>query len=712
MDNISNEENLSISSSGGGIDWSEYLYAVKKRLWLVALTTILGFGCSIVYLARTTPVYAARSLLQIDQKAAQVVRMDSVETTDARYLDVLNTLVETIHSRTLLLRVVDNLNLSENADFLPKSANGMPYSKGDALNVLSGCIKVGLRKNTRLVDVVAEHQSPEIARLLADAIAKEFIRFGNDQRLASSQSANEFISDEVGKLREKLRRAEEALQKFPEVMNTGPLDQAVDIYTDQLKDFSARFSTARGDRIALETDQTRATENENTPAELLKLPSIVKQPMVAPLLATLMDRESNLIVLGQQYKSKHPKYITAVAEIESLKASLNQKAMEAAGLLATACAIARDNEAKLEKSMHDQELVLAERNRKMLDYKVMKRDYDADRALYESMQARMKEIDVTKGIDGSPIKIVDSAIASGVPVRPNRLQSMTLGSLLGLGSGILGAIGINMVRRRLRTVTQVENLIGLPVLGALEKRMKAGGESDRDFLLQTKGVNFEVFRALQASIAARVTKEKRRTIMVTSATPGEGKTYVSANLAIAFAQSGHKTLLIDADLHKCTFSRILGADKNQPGFMDVLGGHARLEDAILPGEMPGLYYLTCGLNSQNPALLLTPAALQTVFDGALKEFDQIIIDTPPVLALSDSLIIAAKAQTVCFVVASGLSRCKAVQRACKMLLEVGNPPLGIAVNSVAKDWDQVGYYKGYYGYYGEADVKSGAKAQV
>lgn len=695
MENSNEEQQISPVQTGG-IDWMECLYAVKKRIWLVVLMTVMGVAVSIVILARTTPVYAARSVLLIEQHSAQVVRMDSVDQSDARYPDVMNTLVETVRSMMFLQRVVDGLNLNENPDFLPKSPTGLPHTKEEALGMLAGCIKTNLRKNTRLLDIIAEHPNPEVARLLADGVAKEFIRYGNDQRVSSSQSANEFINDELNKLRNKLRRAEETLQKFPGAMETGAVEQNQDINVDQLKDLNTRFSNARAERLSLETDQARAIENANNPAELLKLPSVARQPIVAPLLSALVDKESNLVVLSQQYKSKHPKYITAVAEIKSLKDSLNQKAMEAAALISTACAIARDNEEKLSKSMHAQELVLAERNRRMVDYKVMKREYDADRTIFEQMQARMKEIDVTKNIDGSPIKIVDNATVPGLPIRPDKVQTLTVGTLLGFAMGVFGSVGINRFRRRIRTIAQAEDLIGLPVLGALMKRKKVNGESPKEFSLGCKGPDAEAFRSLQTAICVRVKSENRGTIMLTSAIPGEGKTYLSINLAATFAQSGTKTLLIDADLRKHTCSRILANNVKKAGFAEVLSGEMQLANVVEAAEIPNLYFMTAGINIQNPSQVLIPASLKAVFEQALKEYDQIIVDAPPVLAVSDSLLMAGTVQSICFVVGSGVSQCREVERACKLLADARKIPIGIAMNLIEPQWGDDGLYTKYY----------------
>ncbi|MCX6966275.1 MAG: polysaccharide biosynthesis tyrosine autokinase [Verrucomicrobia bacterium] len=704
MDNIPNEEQTSAPVTAGGLDLMDCLYAVKKRLWLVALTTVLGIGCSIVYLARTTPVFATRSVLLIEQRAAQVVRMDSVEQTDARYLDVMNTLVETMRSRTFLQRVVDNLNLQENPNFLPKNENGIPHTKEEAVGVLAGCIKTSLRKNTRLVDIGAEHANPEIARLLADSVAKEFILFGNDQRMASAQAANEYINDELSKLQDKLHRTEKALQQFPQVMHTGPTEQNQDITVDQLKDLNARFSAARAERLSLETERARAIENAHNPEELLKLPSVAGHPIVAPLLAALVDKESNLVVLRQQYKSKHPKYITAVAEIESLKASLYQKAMEASERISISCSIAKDQEDKLSKSVAALEQVLAQRNRDMVDYNTMKREYDSDRAMYESMRGRMKEIDVTKGVDGSPIKIVDSATVPGVPIRPQKFMSVVEGGLFGLALGVAGTIGIHQFRRRLRTVGQVEKLTGLPVLGALMKRTKASTENPKEFVLHPQGNDIESFRALQTAISARKKSEDRRVLMITSAIPGEGKTYVSINLAMASAQSCAKTLLIDADMRKKTCSRILSNVANTVGFSDVLAGNARLENVVASTEVPNLFFMAAGENLRSPAEWLSPAALKSTLGKALEEFDQIILDTPPVLAVSDSLIMAAEIQAVCYVVGAGKVQFREVERACKLLAETGNQPLGVALNFMEKQWGNEDYYYG--DYYAKAEYEA------
>ena len=689
------------------MDFQDYYFAVKERLWLVLLVFIVCVSAGGVYLVRTKPVYGSKAVLMIEQREARVMRGDPVEQTDPTSPDFMNTIVESIRSRTILQRVVENLNLQDDLVFMEKKADGGPGNKADAIVKLSNCVKIVLRQRTRLVDIYALHTDPEMTRVLADAVAREFIRFGFEQRLVAARMANQFLLEEASKLRDKVRQSEQAMQEYREKNQAASLEGNQNLVLAQLQDLNTRLNQARSDRLNLETDFTRSKEIAGRTEELMRIPSIARLPNVANIMTAIASKEIEFASLKQQYLPKHPKYITAVSEMNRLKLLLEEKVNEGAGLLASSFEVAKENEKRLAELVVQQEKASLELNKKAIEYNVIKSERETDNAMYQSVLSRVKEIDVTQGIDSSPIKLVEVAVTPFAPSFPSWgkfiFGSIALGLVLGIGS----ALGLNMLNPGLKTVTHAESRIGLPVFSAVPNQK---GPRDQNIINDTEGPHGlvkEAFRTLRTQLLLLGKQEDRRTFLVTSALPAEGKTFISCNIAAVFAQGDMKTLLIDADLRKPTVAEVFfGKKDDSPGLSDLLLERASFKDVTRETNVKNLSVITAGTRVKNPAELLTKLAIKKIIDEALLTYDRVIVDTAPVLAVSDTLLIAAEAQTVFLAVLTGSTPAKAVERACRSLTEAGKAPSGIVMNRMKGGQS---YY--YYGHYGSKEVYGAAEAK-
>jgi len=670
----------------------EYWQAIVERWWVAVITLVLALVYGFYHLSVIKPVYAARSVIMIEPQGAKVMRgLESVDQTDTKTLDVMNTMVETIHSRTMLRLVVENLNLQDNPDFLPPNPTGAPHSKEEATDYLLGCVSVNLRKFTRLVDIIVQHPNPKMAAILADAVAKGFIQFGLQERINTARNAAEFLTEEAGKYREKLRQSELALDKYRETNNASSLETDQNFVLEQLKGLHARLDAAKADRFSLEGDFAKAEQNADRPDELINIPSISRQQAIATLAQSLAQKETFFATLSQQYKSKHPKYIAASSEIEELRKQLNQKLTDALATLGTQCKSARENEERLSKMVDAQEAVSLELDRKSIDYSMLKREAEANRTLYDSMVARMKEIDVTGEIDSSPVKIVEAAVIPGLPLRFNKLQYLMSTAFVGLLLGIGLIVTLMRSSPYLTTVAHVDRFIGVPVFGIIPIWRQEDGPKELNFFNSENHAFMEAFRSLRTAMLLDKEKEPR-TFLVTSAFIDEGKTFVCCNLAVAFAQMGTKTLLIDADLRKPSVSHRLFGKSETPGLAEFLEGRATFEEIIRPTGVDNFSVITGGEATHKPAELLRKNVLLPLIQTALKTYERVIIDTPPLLAVSDALILAGDVETVCLTIRSGKSHRRAVEQAVKALVSVGKKPSGIILNAIHERHSKYHYY--------------------
>jgi capsular exopolysaccharide synthesis family protein len=395
----------------------------------------------------------------------------------------------------------------------------------------------------------------------------------------------------------------------------------------------------------------------------------------------------------------HPKYIDASAEIEGLRAKFRQVLSAAVGILGNSCKSSKDYEDGLAKGVEQQEAKAMDLDRKAVNYSMLKRDAEADKAMYDAMITRMTELDVTGDPDSCPIKIVETAVVPDKPAGPNPVLYMLASAMLGLALGVGAVIVLMRSNAAITTVAHVDRFIGLPVLSLVPQWKPSDGKLDLNFFDSPNHAFSEAFRSLRASMLLQDKNKEPQTFLIASATPGEGKTMISCNLGVAFANSGMKTLLIDVDLRKPMVSRRIFGKEERPGIVEFLKGKATFDEIVRPTGIENYYVITAGKHVSNPAELLRKNVLQPLIATAMKSFEKIIIDSPPVLPVSDALILAGDVQTVCFTVRSGKTHWMAVKKACDALAEAGKEPAGIILNGIQERHHAQHYY--YYGNYGK-----------
>jgi polysaccharide biosynthesis transport protein len=692
------------SDSGSGFDFGYYLHLLLRYIWLF-LAIVLICAAVGAYLALRQPQrYVATAVIQVEQQEQRVLKTE--ETVRLEAADYLTTIVASLTGDSFLVRVAKTANLLNDPEFFEPRPE--PYSDAEIADRMRMMVSATVRRLTRLIDVAVTDTNPERAQLIAQTVVKEFMRQTIEQRMAAAQVANDFLRDEAEKLKAKLETSEEKLQKYKEEQNAVSLQEDQNITVARLKELSVQVGEARNQRIKLESDMDLLRKiPEADIDQMLQIPSVSAIPEVQALRAQVNTAEADLAATQKRYLPQHPQTIGATTQLEQLRTSLRDTLRNAGEILNTQYQAAVDAETKLNEALKKQEQVALELNKIAIPYNVLQREVDSDRAMYDAVNARLRETNVSLGVESTPFRIVQEPLAAKPVPRP-LLKMLGLGLFLGLALGAGTIFGLDMLDSSLRYVDQAESFLKLPVLAVVsDLGGQRGDKIPSVFSDGGQSQQAEAFRSMRTTLSLLGDEAHRRSFLVTSAIPGEGKTFCAYNAAMAFAAEGQKTILVDADLrmpavHKI-FSDAEGA-RRHVGLSDYLSGDVEIDRIIMAGPQENLSAICAGGKTSNPGELLGADGFATLMKTLTERFDRVIIDSAPVNAVSDTLRITPLVNYVCLVVRAAKTPKKALARAKKLLENAKGRLAGFILNRVHLGRDSAYYF--YHYAYGSSDAKA------
>jgi len=741
--------------SGEQVDFERLFNLLRAKAWLIAVVAVVVVLAALVYVIRSPKIYESRALIQVEQSTQKVVNIAEVAQENPQTPDFVNTVVQALTSRKLLLRVVYACGLDKDPSFAPPKPDGRPYSEIQLADRLDSKVSVQLLRGTRLVELDVEDQSPEMAQKIASSFIREFLRENFDQKIALSRVANEFLQDEAQKLKTKLEESERKLQAYKEENKAVSLEERQNIIVEKLRDLNTKVTDAKGKRLQLEADieQLKRIDKANID-ELLAINSVSQLPQVALLREQLVAAEVELAGLKERYLPKHPKYIAASTRITNLKQSLGGEVTQAGETLGRLYEAAQESEAKLEVALQEQEEKALELTKIAIPYNVLQRDVESDRALYESVTKRLKETAITQGVEQAPYRIIEEPMVPSTPTKPRTKLILAAALLFGIALGIATVIALDFLDHSLRTVDEAESYLRLPALSAIPDSRKESvseqvSEAWKDrklsdlpatlagkhllepfrkkfsskanspeavrhpliFVEDPASLQAEAIRTLRTSLSLLGKQSERRTFLFASAIPQEGKSFTSLNFAHSLAQQGQKTVIIDADLRKPKLKNDLLPEAGDiVGLTNYLSGNSDLDDVVIKTPQENLFLIPAGHRAPNPAELLNEEAFRSLLDALLQKYDRVVVDSAPVNAVSDVLTIAACFQTTCLIVRAGKTPKKASLRAVKQLQKAGAHLAGFIFNRLPVGGRSAGYYYYYYGSEYSKDSVYGAKS--
>ncbi|MBE7158296.1 MAG: hypothetical protein INR62_07655, partial [Rhodospirillales bacterium] len=573
----------------------ELAHRLLRQWWLIVLLALLAASLAWAYTRRLPDLYRSTAVLEIQPRDVKsIVPQDEQELKDP---ETVETIIAKFHNRSLMERVGRELHLSTNAEFLGY-APSQPVPTETVTNLLLAGATAALRPRTRLVDVSFSHRNPAMARSVANALVDQFVAQAKEQRTKTLEEQNTALSKKYEELKNNLRSSEQRLQDYRNSLKSDSLESVSvedrrNYVEDKLRGLNTDLTGARGERLALESDEDLVRRAGDDPRQLLSITSVAQDPPVAAAQAQVSRLEAELTAMRQRYGPKWPLLIEKAVQTDSARRTLADVVRGAPSRLDSRLRAATVKESSLQHAVTDQEKVLLGLEEKLIPYRALQREYESDRVLVESVLQKLKESTLSLGVaqEGN-FQVVEPAVQA--TSLANRRWYIVLGALFGGGMLAAGIIaGLHLLDSSVRTVDTAERLLGLPVLSTVPTIPRNNGAGRTLAMIQEPGaVVAESFRTLRSALTQIGPRDEQRVFLFTSALPGEGKSLIAVNAAIAFAQQGLKTLLVEADLRRPSrVGALLGMGDNLPGIGDYVAGQ---RTPVLPAPIPRLSLLSAG----------------------------------------------------------------------------------------------------------------------
>ena len=696
---------------------------LMKRSFIILTVTAVFLAIAALYAFRTTPVYESVSRIEIKPNTTPNVGLQSLVDEEARGGEsgsALQTEILVLQSNSVMLQTAQSLDLIDRvraaeskeakAGAAAPSGEMTPGERLALIGLIKGGLHVQIVPSTQMVDISYRSNDPKLATDVVNKLVATYIDEDLHSKYDRTMHVSSWLQNQLEGLRQAAGDAQRQLADYQKQHNIVGTDETSNLTMQNLAQISSDLESAEADRIVKEA---RMREFESHDADQVAL--MGDNPELASLRGQLSTLQTQRAELASKYGEHHPRMLDLKAQIDKVQASINSEVALARRQVRDEYAGSHRLEEMLQKRLEAQKEDAYRLNEDEAQYAILRHEAELNRDLYDALQMRLKEASVTAGLSATNITVVDRASVPVDPVAPRKSLSLLLGLIGGLLCGTVVAYMIESVDDTLQTSEEVESVSMLASLATIPhitteagKRKRQGPEDPAtavSHMQQLVALNSpkshaaEAYRGLRSSLLLSSIDRPPRVIVVTSAFPGEGKTTTTVNTAIAFAQRGERVLLVDADLRRGSLDRVFNLDDKSYGLSSVLTQSAAPHELAAPlAELPLLRVLPTGPRPPNPAEMLSSIRMEEQLRQWALEFDRVVIDTAPVLAVSDTQAMAALADTVILVARAGMTRKRALIRARNLLWRINAPIAGVVVNDV--DMRLENFYTYRYGMYG------------
>lgn len=655
-----------------------YWLMVVERKWFalaVFLTVVLGV---VTYTFLITPVYQAVATVEILKHGAQIMRgADIVEmsvTSDADF----NTQIGILESRTIVENVVKQLTPEElnqlTAPYDSKSANPVAIIRAGRI--------IAPQRTSLITSVVFRHPNPKIAARIANLIAKEFIVHSSKVRIDESLKAIDDLKDRADQQRRHVEELANAMASYRQRGNLVSLVQSKDIVTEKLKALNMHATETGAKLKDAEVRWNQVLERLKAGTDIAELSFIGSQVNVSQLVQQITAQKVAIANLRQTFKDKHPRMVEALRTLEESRSQLQLALDKAAASIKADYETALRSDAAARKSLEQQQAESLDMDKYAVTYDNMSREFHVNEQLLEAMMSRMRETSITSSIDTQNARIVDAADEPWFPASPNVRMNLAIGIVAGLGLAIGGAYLISLIADQVKTSFDVESLVGVPMIGAIPRTERM--EQPDKAQIVSNGADpmiAEAFLSLYSNLRLLPASKDAKKILVTSTMPGEGKSFVATNLALTFAAQGFRTVVVDCDLRKPNIQDSFRLQASK-GVISYCTRGVPVDEIIVRNVHPHLDVVTSGGRTRNSVQLFNSPEFETLLEELGKRYDKVILDTPPIGAVSDALNILHFADGAIFAIRYNHVMRRAARRCARRLGSSDTPIFGAVLNDM------------------------------
>lgn len=704
----------------------DYYRILKKHRSVILSSVLIVMTLVTIATFRMTPLYEASARIAISkEETSDTLHLNQAGSNDPDwnfdYNVELDTQAKILQSDTLALKVINDLQLEKNkafggnpspaADKAVKTIAVDTRKEADALGKWHSSLAVSKIPRTRMIEIKFTSPDPKLAAQIVNSLAAAYVENNFKARYESTMQASEWLSKQLADLQLKVETSQAELVKYERDNGIVGIDEKQNTITSKLDQLNKELTQAENERV-----QKQANYQLVTSGDLDAIPELSSNSLIQRFREEEGSLQKQLAQATTEFGPSYPKVLELNNQIKQIEASIKNETARIAARKRSEFEAAANQEKMLRAAFEQQKQQANQLNEKAITYNQLKHDADSNRALYDELQQKLKEAGITSGLKSSNVRVVDVARAPVIPSKPNVPNNLAIGFMLGLLGGVALAFVMESLDNTVRTPEQVETLSGLPSLGMIPMSvdMNTSKKAQPSAALTTKGQTdlrkssvsllaharpksevAESYRALRTSILLSSIGSAPKVIMVTSALPQEGKTTTSINTAIVLAQKGGKVLLVDADMRRPTIHQTFKL-RNRTGLSTVLTGSSSADDLIVPSSiLPNLFVLPAGPPPPHPAELLDSNMMRSLLEKWRQEYDHIVIDTPPVLSVTDAVLLSAQMDSVLLVIRSAQTSKDALRRSRDILAQVNARVMGVVVNAIDLQSPDAYYY--YYG---------------
>jgi capsular exopolysaccharide synthesis family protein len=688
----------------------DYSLIIIKRKWIIIVFSIVLLAGTAIFSYLQTPFYQATCQVIIEKENPQVLNFQELYPIDRMKNEYYETQYQVIKSRTLTEKVVKKLKLDKRASNLEEAVQAFQKS-----------ILVEPQPDSMVVQISIVGKDPAQITKAVNTLAEVYIEYNMEIKLKAYNDTAKWFSKQLPELKERLAKSELAVQQYKEKEGIVSFEDRQSTIMDELQRINSEYSNIKTERIEKQTTLGELNKLSGDAKSLESFPAVLDDGLIKKLKENYITLETELNRVSKLYKPKHPERVSKEYQLEQLRERISEETQKIVNRIKSEYDISVAKEKELKAALDEQNSKALELNKKAIQYKVLQRETDINKQIYDSVLNRSKETEVTKVLEASNIKLLDNAVVPKTPISPNIQKNMLIALIFALLGGVSIAFFIEYIDKSIKSPDDVEQYLELPLLGVIpsfetllptykrfgldifkgkekQKRKKYSTENQLITMTDPTSIATEAYRNLRTNILFSANEEGLNSLLISSAIANEGKSTIVANLGVIFTYLKQKVLIIDADLRHPTIHKIFEKD-NSIGLLTFLENSCSYGDIIQKTKVENLDIITSGGKTTQSSELIDSSQMQQLIRDMSKKYNLVLIDSVTAASLPDAIVLSTMVNGVIIIHLPGGSDRSLINHIKKRFLNAGAKIYGVILNNLKIQTQSHYYYPYLHSYY-------------